>query len=326
MTMRARALSAIIAVSFCAAMLSSTRVHAQGPAAPSAAPASSAPPSDDKATELKKKGDALVADLKYAEAIAAYDASYAATPNPAVLFNKARALQGLGQFPEALAALQRFKKEAPADLLAKVPGLEAFISDMRARVTLVTIKCNTNGARVLVRDRVIGSTPFAEPIGINAGPAATVEVSADGFFPVKRQVDLPSGGNLVLDFTLVAKERGGVLTVRSTVTGAKIFVDGTAVGVSPAEAPLDAGSHAVRVHRDGYDDAQTTVVIAAGERKDITVDPTSSPGITSKWWFWTGVGVIVVGAVVTTIALTTEKSAGSGDFAPGKVSGPLVRF
>ncbi len=321
MTKRVRALSAIIAASFALATLTPATGFAQPPPAPSAP----APGGEEKATELKKQGDALVADLKYAEAIAAYDASYAASPNPAVLFNKARALQGLGQFPDALATLQRFKKEASPELLAKVPGLESFISEMRSRVTMVTIKCNTSGARVLVRDRVVGTTPFAESVGINAG-AATVEVSADGYFPVRRQVDLPSGGNMLLDFTLVAKDRGGILTVRSTVAGAKIFVDGTAVGVSPAEAPLDPGSHAVRVHRDGYDDAQTNVVINAGERKDITVNPTSSPGITSKWWFWTGVGVIVVGAVVTTIALTTEKSAGSGDFAPGKVSGPLVRF
>lgn len=319
MSLRLRTLSALTAASLALA----TPAHVARAQTPP--PATASGTNEERAAELKKKGDTLVAELKYAEAIAAYDASYAASPNPAVLYNKARAFQGLALYPDALATLQRFKREASPELLGRVPGLDSFIGEMRARVTTVTINCNTKGARVVVRDRVLGTAPFDAPIGVNSGPA-TVEVTADGYLPIRRQVDFPGGGTTVLDFSLVAKDRAGVLTVRSTVAGAQIFVDGTPVGVSPAESPLDAGRHTVRVHRDGYDDAQTTVVVVAGERKDVTVDPSSPPGLTSKWWFWTGVGVVVVGAVVTTIALTTEKPAGSGDFAPGKVSGPLLRW
>jgi hypothetical protein len=285
----------------------------------------STPAADDRAAQLKKQGDDFVGQLRFADAIAAYDASYSVTPNPAVLFNKARALQGLGQYGDALATFQRFKKEAAPELLQRATGLDALIADLRGRVTLVTLNCGVPGARVLFGDRLVGVTPLAAPLAINAGHT-TVEVSAEGYLPVKRSLDLVGGGTSLIEISLVARDRAGVLTVRSSVGGAHVFVDGAAMGVPPAEAPLEAGAHAVRVHADGYDDAQTSVVLGVGEHKEVTVDPSKAPGVLSKWWFWTGVGVVVAGAVVTTIALTTEKSPGTGDFQPGRVSGPLVHF
>ena len=46
---------------------------------------------------------------------------------------------------------------------------------------------------------------------------------------------------------------------------------------------------------------------------DPAVVPTtieSNESLFSKWWFWTGVGAVVVGAVATTVALTSG-SAGT---------------
>ena len=47
-----------------------------------------------------------------------------------------------------------------------------------------------------------------------------------------------------------------------------------------------------------------------------------SKPITARWWFWTGIGVIVVGAAtaVTVYALTTERSAPTGNFSPGQLA------
>jgi hypothetical protein len=49
-----------------------------------------------------------------------------------------------------------------------------------------------------------------------------------------------------------------------------------------------------------------------------------TPPIYKRWWFWTGVGVVVIGAVATTVALTrpSDPSPYRGDLNPGTVSVP----
>src|SRR5205085_1406156 len=46
-------------------------------------------------------------------------------------------------------------------------------------------------------------------------------------------------------------------------------------------------------------------------------------GILGKWWFWTGVGVVVAGGVAVVIAVSTEKSPDKGTVQPGVVVGGL---
>lgn len=71
-------------------------------------------------------------------------------------------------------------------------------------------------------------------------------------------------------------------------------------------------------------------VIAKGLEKDPAnrfQDVEKSPGILSRWWFWTGVGVIVTAGVITTVALLTERSPDTGDgFTPDQVRAPLVKW
>ncbi len=65
-------------------------------------------------------------------------------------------------------------------------------------------------------------------------------------------------------------------------------------------------------------------MVVAGERKELMVQ-LEKRGIVSKWWFWAGVGaVVVVGGAVITYAVLTERPAPQGDgFQPGQLSAPL---
>ena len=79
--------------------------------------------------------------------------------------------------------------------------------------------------------------------------------------------------------------------------------------------------------RRAIEDRETNVVVGAGETKEVTLEPEKRPALTSRWWFWTGVGVVVVAGATVTYALLTSKPADKGDqFQPGQVSAPLMHW
>lgn len=290
-------------------------------AAPAPALAQSA---SDKAAaaELKKKGDAAMVSLRYEEAITAYKKAYGITGDPALLYNSGRALQGLGQFPEALEQLEAFKKQASPALRARVPALESLITEVRSKIASVLVISNAKGARILVRSKVVGTTPLGGPIKLNAGPAL-VEVEAEGYVPFKQTVDLPGGGDIEIEAKLSFKSKMGLLTVRSPVAGARVFIDGKPAGNVPAERSLRAGPHKIVVEREGYETAETTAVVNAGDKKQISIELKEKTSVFKRWWFWASVGAVVVGGAVVTSALIIEGPADTGDFSPGQISAPL---
>jgi len=236
-----------------------------------------------------------------------------------------RAYEALSENPAALDKLEQFQRQAPPELRARVPGLAERIASVRAHVATVTITSNVPGARVILGNKVIGTTPFSSPIATNAG-RTVLEVSAEGYHTLHRDVDLKGGESITVDAPLTSKSTSGVLIIRSPNVGASVALDGTSVGTVPVELVVKAGTHAMSLAKEGYEQARTSAVIAAGERKAVDVPLEAVKPITAKWWFWTGVGVIVVAGAVTTYALLTERHASSGTIEPGTVSAPLVRF
>ncbi len=285
-----------------------------------APPPSPAPAAESRIAELKKRGDAELETKHYAEALADYDEAYAIAPTPALLYNRGRALQFLGRFPEALEAIEGFAKDAPPELRDRVPGLPRLLAELRARVGTLVVTSPAAGARVLVNDKLLATTPMAAPVNVAAGHL-TIDVFADGYFPMRRELDLPGRESRTIDFPLVSRDTSGLLIVRSHVAGTRIGIDGAALGVAPVEAGLGPGAHRIVAERDGYDPASTQVVLSAGDRRETWLDPAARPAFYTRWWFWTAVGVVVAGGVVTYVALTTDRSTPSGSYSPG-----IVRF
>ncbi len=276
------------------------------------------------AAKLKAQANQAMMEMHYADALGLYSQAHDADPGDAtILYSVGRADEFLGDFPAALDALERFSKEASADAQARVGKLEGLLAGLRARIGTVTLVCNVPGARVLLRDRDQGVTPLP-PFRANAG-AATIEVTLDGFFPEKRDIVLPGGGSASVEITLRKRATSGVLGITTEPLGSQVFVDGNLAGTSSprVELVLEAGEHRVLAHHDGYDDAIVPVVLAAGDSRDVGLTLEQSVPITKKWWFWTGVGVVVVGGVVLTAALLTDRHADSGTLPPGQIAAPL---
>ncbi len=316
MRLKPRRLGSLLLLVVCLAHSQAALVYAQGNAPSAEAQA--------RAAELKRRGDAAMDSIHFSEAVDAYAQAYAITKDPALLYNRGRALEALGDFPGALDALEKFDAAASADLKTRVPKLAELLMDLRARVSSLRLTCNVAGARVLVREKIVGLTPLADALRVTQG-TATIEVTADGYLPYRNTVTLPSGGALVLDVTLTRGAKTSVLVLRSSVPGTIATVDGKVVGNPPVEVQVEPGSHKIGARAEGHADLETLAVVAQGDQKEIDLQLKPKGGITTKWWFWTGLGVVVAGGAAVSAALLIERKPSSGDLSPGTVSAP-IRF
>ena len=63
----------------------------------------------------------------------------------------------------------------------------------------------------------------------------------------------------------------GTLVIQSRPDGATVLVDGRQVGTTPMSlGDVRAGSHAVRLERDGYQTWTSAVTVAGGEQNRVT--------------------------------------------------------
>jgi hypothetical protein len=288
-------------------------------AAPKANPAAVA---ERDAKALKAKGDKAMDEARPSEALAAYQESYALKNDPALLYNQARAHMALTNFPAALDFLLRFDHEAPSSLKAKLTGLQDLVDEVRAKVHRLTIVVDVPGAAIRLRDATIGQSPMAAALPVNAGPA-TLDVRATGYKPVHRQLDLAGSKDSTITLTLERIDLRGTVVLRSPQPGVRVDLQGKPRGSLPLELSLVQGTYPIVLSKEGYETLKSSVVVVAGERRERSLTLAKKPALYTRWWFWTGVAVVVAGGVVTAVALTTERSPDSGTIAPGQIANSL---
>jgi hypothetical protein len=282
-----------------------------------------------RARDLKARGDAAIGEMRYTEALEAYEEAYRLSPTWEVLFNRGRAHQFLGHFPEALADFERFAADAPPAIRSKVPGIDRIVADVRAQVTYLTVRSAVPGATVVLGDRVLGATPLPARIGVASGKA-TLRATAPGHEPWERSVDLAGGGRELQIELVLAPIGDGILRIESGTKGAVALVDGRRIGAVPVDVPAKPGEHVVTLEREDHETASQRARVAAGATHLVRFDLVEEPGLHERWWFWAGVGLVVAGGVATAIIVTQEKEPPAGDFSPGQFgvasARPLLSF
>lgn len=281
--------------------------------------------SDPLARQFKETGDEAMRSLRYEDALDAYEHATQIEQHPSLLFNRARALQALQRYPEALDHFEAFRAQAPSELLQKAGKLDELILRLRMQITTLHVRCNVRGATLLMRGHSLGVTPFEHPIRVNAG-TATVLVQAEGYLPHVSSVELKGGEEDTLELRLIPRAHNARVRIRTAVPGAMIYVDGERLGTAPAESTLREGRHTLRVQHADYQTAETTIELRRGESRVVDVPLERRPGVLKKWWFWAGSGVLVAAGIGLTVAALTERQGQRGDIAPGVVSGPLHTF
>jgi PEGA domain len=121
----------------------------------------------------------------------------------------------------------------------------------------------------------------------------------------------------VAAYRLVAPDKvRGALALLTDARGARMYLDGKPIGVTPLAAPisgLPVGEHSLRIARDGYADFLRPITIRFQKTTQVIVNMEELPGADAaalraredrpepvqfygRWWFYALVGAVAIGA------------------------------
>jgi hypothetical protein len=124
----------------------------------------------EEAIEHFDRGVELVSEEAYAQAVAEFERAYELSRMPAVLYNLGMAYAAAQRPVEATSALERYVQLAadsmPEDERTRI---DAELQRQRARIGLVELVVEPEGALVTVDGRDVGTTPLREPVRLGVG-------------------------------------------------------------------------------------------------------------------------------------------------------------
>lgn len=217
-----------------------------------------------------QRGVAALGARRYEEAVAALSESYRTYPSPVALYNLGLAHRELGHFAAAVDAFERYLREAGDQAShERVRTVREAVRAMRERFAEVTLRVSAPGYAVLVDGRP--AQVAGDVVTIDPGEHVLV-VSAPEHRPWREPVTLAPGQRTRREVTL---EREAAARPGETAAAA----------VAAAATPATPHPR---------DDAPTRA---------------AQPAITSRWWFWTGLGVLVAGGVVAAVVAADANAA-----------------
>jgi len=219
------------------------------------------------------------------------------TPAPVREFTEVAAAPGAAAAPKLEVGSQKSEGEGPkaesrkAELPARKsepPNLKSEISNLKSQGTTgrLLVRSTPAGAAVSVDGKDYGRTP-ATVRDLSQG-AHRLTITRPGYAPEERRfVITPSRPAPSMTIALAparttapppraaapgaAAGFAGGLAVDSRPAGAKVFMDGKLVGTTPMSLPsVPAGSHAIRLERDGYQRWSSSVRVVASEQSRVT--------------------------------------------------------
>lgn len=300
--------------------------------------APSARADDDVSTARAEfmRGADLVKRVQWSEALAAFENSNRLRPHAVTTYNIAACQRNIGQYTRAretfLRALAQNDASDPkelADTLAQ--DIRGYVTQIESILATITITLDPPSAAVTFDGRPLAiEDDKANPPVLVAGtkapgagdkpPAATFVVRAD---PGAHVITFTRKGfsDAVINKTFVAGSKTALpikldtlpatLHIASQPAGAIVTVADADVGLTPVDVVRPAGTYRVVVKKSGYIPFDSQVATHAGE--DVNLGPTlpiEKKSITQRWWFWTGIGFLVTGAVVgTALGVTAAQPA-----------------
>ncbi len=242
------------------------------------------------ATMLFNNGD-------FGGALAKYGQAYDQSKDPRLLFNMAICYKNQRAYARMQALLQRYEHESGPSL-SPVHKAEAdnALDATKNLVGTVDLTVNVAGAAVTVDGDIEGVTPLEKPLVLDLGKH-TLALSAAGFEPVTRSIEIAGGTQQSLQVTLVRALITGQLLVSSDPE-ATIVIDGSMATKERFDGRLPAGPHEIRVTEPGKLSYRAEVDLHERETRTVQVTLTDEPH-GSAIWPWIVGGVVLAGGAAT---------------------------
>jgi hypothetical protein len=232
---------------------------------------------------IVKKGTDLRRQGRDREALAEFQRAAQVNETPRVTAQIALAEQALGLWEDSWAHLKKaLDHEGDPWIQKNHAVLQTALGVIEEHVGIVEIWGTPDGAEVLLDSRPIGRLPSAQPVAVTSDQASLVVRSA-GYIDVTRTLKVKIGA--------LVREH---------------------VELHPAPPPVAQIDMTVKSRAaDGAANGPGLIAIAGPSE---TSGPEAASGkrpIYSRWWFWTAVGVVALGAGAA--LLLSNRSSVSGD-------------
>ncbi len=207
----------------------------------------------------------------FAGASANFERSVALYPTQNSLFNLANCYKALQRYGDAIAAIERLRKDFAGKLKPEIQDAaerqQQEIYSLVARLTIQTVPAE---ASVSIDGKDVGTGPTLGPLLLGPGEHE-IEAARLGHRSQRRSVKLVSGAGRTEKFVLEAA--AGNLVVRANVAGAAVFVDGRQVGTTPLDEPLalPPGKHTFDVRAAGHEDAERTLEVQSDSKQVLDI-------------------------------------------------------
>lgn len=246
----------------------------------------------------------------YEAAVSEFQAAFEAKADAAALYNIAKSYERLARYEEAIDYFEQYLELEPnaPDRVDVEETIRRLRKAIRERFQDLTISSDPAGADIYLDDRngeIIGQTNFT--VKVTPGPH-TLYLELNGYESVERQFVMPDDKPLALDFKLTPLSDVGELVINVEQEGARIFVDGAIVGLSPyrQKKKLEKGPHQVQVELPGFNRYSQEVIITKDETTVLDVElekykPGIADGTLSDW----GNTLMILGIVGGTIGFLT---------------------
>jgi hypothetical protein len=191
-------------------------------------------------------------------ALTLFDEAYSLFATPVIQFNRAQALRGLHREADAARALEHFLRDATTASPERRAEAEQDLREIQKVLGRLKIVCDTDGAEVIVDDRMVGTTPLGAPVWIKAG-SHLVKIQKAGARSFVRSIEIAATKEHVVEATLgTVADKPTATAVAGTAATAATAATTAATGgeTPPADAGIAAGgspgqpaamSHARRV-------------------------------------------------------------------------------
>lgn len=221
----------------------------------------------ERALELFDEG-------RFPASLAEFEAAYAGSHRPAILYNLGSVHALMGHAVEAVDTLRRYLADGAGSIdAARREAVESEIAIQEARIARVHLTLNVPTAEVSLDDVPIGDAP-TDSLRVSAGEHV-ISARADGFDPVRFRFSVAGSEQRTIALELSARASdAGVLELTTNVPGASVELDGHSLGLTPIEFPVGVtmGSHTLRITRPGYREQERIVPIAASARVQLEVE------------------------------------------------------